>query len=146
MISASSIRNSSMDYHSCEEFDLTSIKQFFITIISLSKLSTHSLQCRRLVNFLFMLKKKFNFNLRIGNPQNLLSHKKKHLEIVFHGTSTKSMAIHNFLTPHVNGEKSPNHFSTTCAKWLQLKSLPQKMELSLTGVASIKPLVVGFRK
>jgi hypothetical protein len=36
------------------------------------------------------------------------------LEIVIHGSSTKSKAIHNLLASHANGEKNPNNFSTYC--------------------------------
>jgi hypothetical protein len=57
-----------MECCSYGQYDLASIDDFFIIIANLSKFSTLSLQCQRLVNIPTMLKILLVFNLGPRNP------------------------------------------------------------------------------
>ncbi len=137
MISTSSIRNSSKDYHSCGQPYFASINQFFIIpicqIVQIVNSQPTVLEACQHSNYAGKI---FQFQSGTHESPKLVKPQKKHLESMFRGTSTKSGVVQNLLASHANGKTSPIHSSTTCAQWLHLMSLPQKWNHQLVLLQS----------
>jgi len=88
----------------------------------------------------------FHFQFRTQESLESIKPQKKHLETMFHGTSTRSKILHNLLASHVNGRINPIHSLAICAKWLHfMRSLPQRWNHH-QRIVLVKPSMVRFKK